>query len=59
MTLLALLLNLVIVAFTFHHARHLNRLVGKLTLKALSKVIALLLAAIAVNMVRRGLEVFL
>ena len=53
-TLLALLINLLIVAFAFYFADALARLVGKTTLRAISRIIALLLAAIAVSMIRRG-----
>ena len=37
------------------HKDELKRLIGTMGLKAVSKVIALLLAAIAVHMIRRGL----
>ena len=46
-------LGLVFVALRF--GQELKRLVGTMGLKAVSKVIALLLAAIAVHMIRRGL----
>jgi multiple antibiotic resistance protein len=51
---LALLLNLLIVAFAFYFADSLAKLFGKTTLRAVSRIIALLLAAIAVSMIRRG-----
>ena len=53
-TLLALLINLLVVAFAFYFADSIARLVGKTTLRAISRIIALLLAAIAVSMIRRG-----
>jgi multiple antibiotic resistance protein len=53
-TLLGLLINLLIVAFAFRFADFLAKLFGKTTLRAISRIIALLLAAIAVSMIRRG-----
>ena len=52
--LLALLINLLVVAFAFYFADSLAKLFGKTTLRAVSRIIALLLAAIAVSMIRRG-----
>ena len=52
--LAALLINLLIVALAFYFADGLARIVGKTGLRAISKIIALLLAAIAVSMIRRG-----
>ena len=52
--LAALLLNLFVVALAFYFAERLARLVGQTGLRAISKIIALLLAAIAVSMIRRG-----
>ncbi len=52
--LVALLINLLIVALAFYFADSLARLVGRTTLRAISRIIALLLAAIAVSMIRRG-----
>jgi multiple antibiotic resistance protein len=55
MTLLALAVNLALVALAFAESERLERLVGQTGLRAVSKIIALLLAAIAVHIVRRGL----
>jgi multiple antibiotic resistance protein len=55
MTLLALAANLVLVALAFSQSERLERLVGQTGLRAVSKIIALLLAAVAVHIVHRGL----
>jgi multiple antibiotic resistance protein len=57
MTLLALSANLVLVALAFSQSERLERLIGHTGLRAISKIIALLLAAIAVHIVRRGFGV--
>jgi multiple antibiotic resistance protein len=54
MTLLALAANLALVALAFGQSERLERMVGQTGLRAVSKIIALLLAAIAVHIVRRG-----
>jgi multiple antibiotic resistance protein len=54
MTLLALAVNLGLVALAFAQSERLERLVGQTGLRAVSKIIALLLAAIAVHIVRQG-----
>ena len=54
MALAGLLANLVLVVAAFVYSERLSRLVGAKGLRALSKIIAMLLAAIAVNMIRRG-----
>jgi multiple antibiotic resistance protein len=54
MTLLALAVNLFLVALAFAQGERLERRVGQTGLRAVSKIIALLLAAIAVHIVRRG-----
>jgi multiple antibiotic resistance protein len=54
MTLLALAANLALVALSFAQSERLERMVGQTGLRAVSKIIALLLAAIAVHIVRRG-----
>ena len=56
-TLTALAVNLGLVMLTFAGSEFLGRTVGSTGLRAVSKVIALLLAAIAVSMIRRGLGV--
>jgi len=55
MTLVALAVNLALVALAFAQSERLERLVGQTGLRAVSKIVALLLAAIAVHIVRRGL----
>jgi multiple antibiotic resistance protein len=54
MTLVALTVNLALAALAFAWSERLERLVGQTGLRAVSKIIALLLAAIAVHIVRRG-----
>ncbi|HEY0945096.1 MAG TPA: MarC family protein [Opitutaceae bacterium] len=53
-TLVALAVNLVLVALAFAYADRLTRVIGETGMRAISKIISLLLAAIAVNMIRRG-----
>ncbi len=55
-TIAALLVNLVLVGFILHFAAGIQRWLGKAGTRALAKVSALLLAAIAVKIARRGLE---
>jgi multiple antibiotic resistance protein len=54
MTLIALAANLVLVALAFAKSEILERKIGQTGLRAVSKIIALLLAAIAVHIVRQG-----
>lgn len=54
-TLVALVANLILVALAFSQSERLERLIGQTGLRAISKIISLLLAAIAVHIVRRGL----
>jgi multiple antibiotic resistance protein len=54
MTLVALAVNLALVALAFSESERLERMVGQTGLRAVSKIIALLLAAIAVHIVRSG-----
>lgn len=54
MTLFALVVNLVLVALAFAQSERLERLIGQTGLRAISKIVSLLLAAIAVHIVRRG-----
>jgi multiple antibiotic resistance protein len=54
LTALAANLVLLILAFTF--SDRLGRLIGASGMRAISKIISMLLAAIAVNMIRRGLS---
>jgi multiple antibiotic resistance protein len=53
-TMLALLVNLAIVAIALCNADRFARLMGRQGLKGVSKLIALLLAAIAISLIRRG-----
>jgi multiple antibiotic resistance protein len=53
-TLLALAANLVIVVLALAFSDRLARLIGTTGLRGISKIISLLLAAIAINMIRRG-----
>ena len=54
MTLVALALNLGIVVLAFVCSEWLGRRIGEMGLRAISKIIAMLLAAIAIAMIRRG-----
>lgn len=54
-TLLSVFVNIVIVAVVFSFSDRLIGIIGKSGARALSKVMALLLAAIAVMMIRRGI----
>ena len=53
-TLLSLILNLIIVAVVFCSADRLTKWLGKQGIKGVSKLVSLLLAAIAVSLIRRG-----
>src|SRR5450432_1592751 len=53
-TLLSLILNLLIVAVVFCYADRLTKWLGKQGIKGVSKLVSLLLAAIAVSLIRRG-----
>lgn len=53
-TLLSLILNLVIVAVVFCSAERLTKWLGRQGIKGVSKLVSLLLAAIAVSLIRRG-----
>jgi multiple antibiotic resistance protein len=55
-TVISLILNLFIVWFAFSRAQQIVGLFGRKGIDAISKVIALLLAAIAVMMIRLGIE---
>ena len=54
LTLVSLLVNLAIVAVALCNADRFSRWMGKQGLRGVSKIIALLLAAIAVSLIRRG-----
>ena len=53
-TLVSLILNLAIVAIALCNAERFARLMGRQGLRGISKIIALLLAAIAISLIRRG-----
>jgi multiple antibiotic resistance protein len=53
-TLASLLVNLALVAIAFWNAERVARWMGKQGLRGVSKIVALLLAAIAVSLIRRG-----
>ncbi len=55
-TIMSLILNLIIVWASFVQAEKIIRLIGKNGIVALSKVMAILLASIAVMMIRLGVE---
>jgi multiple antibiotic resistance protein len=55
-TLAALGANLAIVVLAFAYSERLARLIGETGLRAISKIISMLLAAIAVAMIRQGLK---
>jgi multiple antibiotic resistance protein len=55
-TIISLVLNLLIVWGSFMKAEDITRLIGKNGIVALSKVMAILLASIAVMMIRLGIE---
>ncbi|MCX7818448.1 MAG: MarC family protein [Kiritimatiellae bacterium] len=55
-TIAALLVNLALVGLILHSAARIQRWLGKAGTRALAKVSALLLAAIAVKIARRGLQ---
>jgi multiple antibiotic resistance protein len=53
-TLASLIVNLIIVAIVFHYADRLTKWMGKQGINGISKLVSLLLAAIAVSLIRRG-----
>lgn len=55
-TLAALAVNLLLVVLAFAYSARIGSLIGATGMRAVSKIVSLLLAAIAVNMVRRGFE---
>lgn len=55
-TILAFLVNLLIVAIAFLAAGPMTRMLGESGTRAISKITALLLAAYAVMMIRSGVE---
>jgi len=55
-TLAALAVNLVLVVLAFAYSAKIGAMIGATGMRAISKIVSLLLAAIAVNMVRRGFQ---
>ena len=55
-TLVALAANLVLVVLALHYSEWLGRKIGETGLRAISKIVSMLLAAIAVGMIRMGLK---
>jgi multiple antibiotic resistance protein len=53
-TLAALAVNLVLVVLAFAYSEQIGRWIGSTGMRAISKIISLLLAAIAVSMIRQG-----
>ena len=53
-TLAALVVNLLLVALAFAQGERLVRLIGPTGMRAISKIVSLLLAAIAISLIRRG-----
>jgi multiple antibiotic resistance protein len=56
MTFTALVANLLIVFVAFRQSKRVVQVIGEHGLRASSQVISLFLAAIAVSMIRRGVE---
>ncbi|MDQ5981071.1 MAG: multiple antibiotic resistance protein [Verrucomicrobiota bacterium] len=56
-TLAALAVNLLLVVLALHYSEALARRIGATGLRAISKIVSMLLAAIAVAMIRQGLRV--
>lgn len=55
-TLVALVVNLVLVILALHYSEWLGRKIGGTGMRAISKIISMLLAAIAVSMIRQGIR---
>lgn len=55
-TLAALVANLILVVLALHYSEALGRRIGATGMRAISKIISMLLAAIAVAMIRQGLR---
>jgi len=58
-TAIAVLINILLAGVVFRYSGVLNRLLGKSGMRACSKIASLILATIAVRMMREGLEMFL
>jgi multiple antibiotic resistance protein len=55
-TLAALVFNLILVVLALHYSEWLGRRIGATGMRAISKIISMLLAAIAVSMIRQGIK---
>ena len=55
-TLVALAVNLLLVVLALHYSEWFGRKIGETGLRAISKIVSMLLAAIAVSMIRQGLR---
>lgn len=55
-TLVALVANLVLVILALRYSEWLGRKIGPTGMRAISKIVSMLLAAIAVNMIRQGIK---
>ncbi len=55
-TLVALAINLALVVLALHYSEWLGRKIGGTGMRAISRIISMLLAAIAVNMIRQGMK---
>lgn len=55
-TLVALAVNLALVVLALHYSEWLGRKIGPTGMRAISKIVSMLLAAIAVNMIRVGIK---
>ncbi len=53
-TLVALAANLTLVVLALHYSEWLGRKIGATGMRAISKIVSMLLAAIAISMIRRG-----
>ncbi len=58
-TIISILLNILIAAAIFRQSHHLIKILGDAGAKALSKVMHLLLAAIAIMLIRHGIQEFI
>lgn len=58
-TAIATVINIIIAGFIFYVSDFINKIVGKSGAKTISKLASLILAAIAVMMIRKGIAVFI
>jgi len=59
LTIISVLVNILIAAFVLKQSHHLIKVFGNAGSKAMSKVMSLLLAAIAVMLIRKGIQGFM